>query len=143
MAPLLILAHVEAANRLTTLLDGRLTPAAIATGIVIAYAFGAIHALSPGHGKTLVGAYLVGSRGTPQAALWLGLTTTVTHTLAVFVLGVITLLASHYIDLDRVYPVLGAVSGVGDLFGGTALADNAIEGWALPSPSPPPLRTSP
>ncbi|MEO1510255.1 MAG: sulfite exporter TauE/SafE family protein [Cyanobacteria bacterium J06633_23] len=112
MAPLLILAHVEAANRLTTLLNGQLTPVAIATGIAIAYAFGAIHALSPGHGKTLVGAYLVGSRGTPQAALWLGLTTTVTHTLAVFVLGATTLLASYYIDLDQVYPILGAVSGV-------------------------------
>ena len=112
MAPLLILTHVEAANRLTTLLNGQLTPIAIATGIAIAYAFGAIHALSPGHGKTLVGAYLVGSRGAPQAALWLGLTTTVTHTLAVFLLGLATLLASHYIDLDRVYPTLGAVSGV-------------------------------
>ncbi|ESA35763.1 high-affinity nickel-transporter [Leptolyngbya sp. Heron Island J] len=112
MTPLLILAHVEAANRLTTLLNGQLTPIAIATGIAIAYVFGAVHALSPGHGKTLVGAYLVGSRGTPQAALWLGLTTTVTHTLAVFILGVTTLLASHYIDLDRVYPILGAVSGL-------------------------------
>ena len=112
MASLLILAHVEAPNRLTTLLDGQLTPIAIATGIVIAYVFGAVHALSPGHGKTLVGAYLVGSRGTPQAALWLGLTTTVTHTLAVFILGVTTLLASHYIDLDQVYPILGAVSGL-------------------------------
>ena len=112
MAPLLILAHVEAANRLTTLLNGQLTATTIAAGMAIAYAFGAVHALSPGHGKTLVGAYLVGSRGTPQAALWLGLTTTVTHTLTVFILGVATLLASHYIDLDRVYPILGAVSGL-------------------------------
>ncbi|NEQ50860.1 MAG: hypothetical protein F6K11_12120 [Leptolyngbya sp. SIO3F4] len=112
MAPLLILAHVEASNQLTTLLDGQLTPVAIAAGIAIAYVFGAVHALSPGHGKTLVGAYLVGSRGTPQAALWLGLTTTVTHTLAVFILGVTTLLASHYIDLDQVYPILGAISGL-------------------------------
>ncbi|MEO1396276.1 MAG: sulfite exporter TauE/SafE family protein [Cyanobacteria bacterium J06634_5] len=120
MAPLLILAHVETANRLTTLLDGQLTPSAmaepflwkIAAGIAIAYVFGAAHALAPGHGKTLVGAYLVGSKGTPQAALWLGLTTTVTHTLSVFVLGMTTLLASHYIDLDRVSPILGAVSGL-------------------------------
>ena len=70
------------------------------------------HALAPGHGKTLVGAYLVGSRSTPQAALWLGITTTVTHTLAVFILGMTALLASHYIDLDRIYPILGAASGV-------------------------------
>ena len=112
MAPSLLLAHVEVANRLTTLLNGQLTPMAIAAGIAIAYAFGAVHALSPGHGKTLVGAYLVGSRGTPQAALWLGLTTTVTHTLAIFILGITTLLASHYIDLDQIYPILGVVSGV-------------------------------
>jgi len=112
MAPSLILAHVEAGSRLTALLNGQFTPTAIAAGIAIAYALGAVHALSPGHGKTLVGAYLVGSRGTPQAALWLGLTTTVTHTLAVFILGVTTLLASHYIDLDRVYPILGAASGL-------------------------------
>ncbi len=112
MAPLLILAHVEAASRLTALLNGQFTPTAIAAGIAIAVGFGAVHALSPGHGKTLVGAYLVGSRGAPQAALWLGLTTTVTHTLAVFILGVTALLASHYIDLDRVYPILGAASGL-------------------------------
>ena len=112
MAPLLILAHVDVANRLTTLLDAQLTPSTIAVGIVIAYVFGAVHALSPGHGKNLVGAYLVGSQGTPQTALWLGLTTTVTHTLTVFILGVITLLASYYIDLERVYPILGAVSGL-------------------------------
>ena len=111
MAPLPILAHVEATH-LTTLLNGQLTPSAIAAGIAIAYIFGAVHALAPGHGKTLVGAYLVGSKGTPQAALWLGLTTTMTHTLSVFVLGVTTLLTSHYIDLDQVYPILGAVSGV-------------------------------
>jgi ABC-type nickel/cobalt efflux system permease component RcnA len=92
MASLLILAHVEIASHLTTLLNGQLTPAAITTGLAIASSFGAVHALSPGHGKTLVGVYLVGSRGTPQAALWLGLITTVTHTLAVFLLGATTLL---------------------------------------------------
>jgi ABC-type nickel/cobalt efflux system permease component RcnA len=112
MAPLLILAHVEIASRLTTLLNGQLTPAAIAAGIGVAYGFGAVHALSPGHGKTLVGAYLVGSRGTPGAALWLGITTTVTHTVTVFALGVATLLASQYVVLDQVYPILGALSGV-------------------------------
>ena len=112
MVSSLILAHVESASRLTALLNGQFTPTAIAAGIAIAYIFGAVHALSPGHGKTLVGAYLVGSRGTPQAAFWLGLTTTVTHTLAVFILGMTTLLTAHYIDLDQIYPILGAISGV-------------------------------
>jgi nickel/cobalt exporter len=112
MTPSPILAHVEVANQLTMLLNGQLTPAEIAAGIAIAFGFGAVHALSPGHGKTLVGAYLVGSRGTPGAALWLGITTTVTHTVTVFALGVATLLASQYIVLDQVYPILGALSGV-------------------------------
>ncbi|NJL48246.1 MAG: high frequency lysogenization protein HflD [Leptolyngbyaceae cyanobacterium SM2_5_2] len=106
------LAHLEAASSLTQLLHAQPSPGAIAAGIAIAFGFGAVHALSPGHGKTLVGAYLVGSRGTPGAALWLGITTTVTHTLTVFMLGVATLVASQYVVLDQVYPILGALSGV-------------------------------
>ena len=106
------LAHLEAASSLTQLLTAQPSPGAIAAGVAIAFGFGAVHALSPGHGKTLVGAYLVGSRGTPGAALWLGIATTVTHTLVVFVLGVATLVASQYVVLDQVYPILGALSGV-------------------------------
>ena len=53
--------------------------------------WGAAHALSPGHGKSIVAAYLVGSRGTPRHAVFLGLTVTVTHTIGVFALGLITL----------------------------------------------------
>lgn len=107
-----ILAHIEAASPLTQLLEAQPSPGAIAAGVAIAFGFGAVHALSPGHGKTLVGACLVGSRGTPGAALWLGITTTVTHTVTVFALGVATLLASQYVVLDQVYPILGALSGV-------------------------------
>lgn len=106
-----MLAHLEAA-RLTQLLEAPPSPGAIAAGVAIAFGFGAVHALSPGHGKTLVGAYLVGSRGTPGAALWLGVTTTVTHTVTVFALGVATLMASQYVVLDQVYPILGAISGL-------------------------------
>ncbi|MBE9141350.1 sulfite exporter TauE/SafE family protein [Nodosilinea sp. LEGE 07088] len=106
------LAHLETANSLTQLLTAQPSPGAIAAGIAIAFGFGAVHALSPGHGKTLVGAYLVGSRGTPGAALWLGIATTVTHTVTVFALGVATLVASQYVVLDQVYPILGALSGV-------------------------------
>jgi hypothetical protein len=50
MAPLLILAHVEMASRLTALLNGQFTPTAIAAGVTVAFGFGAVHALSPGHG---------------------------------------------------------------------------------------------
>jgi nickel/cobalt exporter len=71
---------------------------------------GAVHALSPGHGKTIVGAYLIGSRGTPRHALFLGLTVTVTHTIGVFLLGFATLYASRYIVPERIFPVLSLIS---------------------------------
>jgi ABC-type nickel/cobalt efflux system permease component RcnA len=80
--------------------------------LVIALALGAMHALSPGHGKTIVGAYLIGSRGTPRHALFLGVTVTVTHTLGVFVLGFATLAASRFIVPERLFPILSLISGL-------------------------------
>ena len=65
--------------------------------LAVSFIWGAMHAMTPGHGKTIVGAYLVGSRGTMKHALYLGLTTTITHTLGVFALGLITLFAAQYI----------------------------------------------
>jgi len=73
---------------------------------------GAIHALSPGHGKTIVGAYLIGSRGTPRHAVFLGSTVTITHTLGVFVLGFATLYASRFIVPERLFPILSMLSAV-------------------------------
>lgn len=80
--------------------------------IVAAFGWGAMHALSPGHGKTLVAAYLVGTRATAGHALLLGLTTTITHTLGVFALGLVTLFATQYILPEQIYPWLNAVAGV-------------------------------
>ncbi|HSM82031.1 MAG TPA: sulfite exporter TauE/SafE family protein [Nodosilinea sp.] len=76
-----------------------------------AFFWGAAHSLSPGHGKTLVGAYLVGERATSRHALFLALMTTVTHTLGVFALGLITLAAARYVLPEQIYPWLGLVSG--------------------------------
>ena len=73
---------------------------------------GAVHALSPGHGKTIVGAYLIGSRGTARHALFLGLTVTLTHTLGVFILGFATLYASRFIVPERLFPALSLISAV-------------------------------
>ena len=83
----------------------------IVLGLVIALAFGALHALSPGHGKAMVAAYLVGSRGTARHAVFLGILVTIAHTLGVFLLGLIALFASRYIVPERLYPLLSAVSG--------------------------------
>jgi ABC-type nickel/cobalt efflux system permease component RcnA len=79
---------------------------------LLAAALGAFHALEPGHGKTVVAAYLVGSRGTARHALILGLIVTASHTAGVYVLGGVTLYASRYIVPERLYPWLGAVSGL-------------------------------
>src|SRR5215468_10024252 len=88
-----------------------LTPGVILIGLLIALALGAMHAMSPGHGKTVVGAYLVGSRGTVRHAAFLGATVTIAHTIGVFALGVITLFASRYALPEKIYPVLSFVSG--------------------------------
>ena len=74
--------------------------------------WGMAHALSPGHGKTIVTAYLVGQRGTPRHAALLGLVVTATHTVGVFALGAVTLLLSRFIVPEQLYPWLNFVSGV-------------------------------
>jgi nickel/cobalt transporter (NicO) family protein len=80
--------------------------------LAIAMFWGAAHAFSPGHGKSIVAAYLVGSRGTPRHAVFLGLTVTVTHTIGVFALGLVTLSLSEFIVPDQLYPWLNLVSAL-------------------------------
>src|SRR5580704_4593874 len=84
----------------------------LAVGIAVAFWLGAMHALEPGHGKTIVAAYLVGSRGNMKHAALLGATVTFTHTISVFLLGIGTLLLSSYIVPEKIIPVLGVISGV-------------------------------
>ena len=75
------------------------------------FAWGAAHSMSPGHGKTLVAAYLVGERATPLHAIFLAAITTVTHTVGVFAVGLVTLFAARYILPEQLYPWLSLVSG--------------------------------
>jgi nickel/cobalt transporter (NicO) family protein len=89
-----------------------LSLAVILGSLALAIFWGAAHALSPGHGKTIVTAYLVGSRGTPRHAALLGLVTTATHTAGVFALGGVTLLLSRWIVPDRLYPWLDLAAGL-------------------------------
>jgi ABC-type nickel/cobalt efflux system permease component RcnA len=79
---------------------------------LIAAGLGALHALEPGHGKTIVAAYLVGSKGTARHALILGMVVTISHTAGVYLLGGVTLYAQKYILPDRIYPYLGVLSGL-------------------------------
>jgi ABC-type nickel/cobalt efflux system permease component RcnA len=82
------------------------------TAALIAICLGGLHALEPGHGKTIVAAYLVGSKGTARHAVLLGIIVTTSHTAGVFALGAITLYASRYIVPEQLYPWLGALSGM-------------------------------
>ena len=88
-----------------------LTPVAILVSLAIAFGLGIVHAVSPGHGKTIMAAYLVGGRGSSRQAVGLGLAVTVSHTLGVLVLAGITLAASSVMPPERLYPVLGVASG--------------------------------
>jgi nickel/cobalt exporter len=84
----------------------------ILASLAAALFWGAAHALSPGHGKTIITAYLVGQRGTPMQAALLGLVVTITHTIGVFALGLVTLALSQLIVPDTLYPWLNLVSGL-------------------------------
>jgi ABC-type nickel/cobalt efflux system permease component RcnA len=94
-----------------------------------AFGWGALHALSPGHGKAMVAGYLVGSRGTPKHAAILGLTVTITHTAVVFALGLVTLFASQYVLPEDLYPWLGVASGVMVIVIGLALMRSRFRRW--------------
>src|SRR4029077_3125719 len=100
-------------DALTRLLhQQQLTPWMIAAAIGIAFVLGAAHALTPGHGKTIVAAYLVGSRGTLKHAAFLGAMVTFTHTVSVFLLGMATLFVFHYVVPENITRILGAISGI-------------------------------
>ena len=81
-------------------------------GLLAALGLGAMHAMSPGHGKTIVAAYLVGSRGTAKHAMLLGFVVTFTHTFTVFLLGLGVLFFQKYVIPEKIVPILGAVSGL-------------------------------
>jgi ABC-type nickel/cobalt efflux system permease component RcnA len=96
---------------------GLFAQAAAGQGVLVflllaALAWGALHALSPGHGKAMVAAYLVGTRGTRRHAVALGGVVTATHTVGVFALGLVTLLLSRYVVPEDLYPWLTLVSGL-------------------------------
>jgi ABC-type nickel/cobalt efflux system permease component RcnA len=95
---------------------GLIDDAAAGEGLIIgfllaAFAWGALHALSPGHGKAMVAAYLVGTRGRPRDAVLLGATVTVTHTAGVFALGFVALGLAGSVLPEDLYPWLELVAG--------------------------------
>jgi len=117
------------ADRLTELVATRapLEPWFVLTSLLVAAGLGALHALSPGHGKTVVGAYLVGTRGTARHAVFLGLVVTATHTIGVYLLGLVMLTARTAVMPERLYPWISAASGLVVLALGASLAAARLE----------------
>jgi len=110
-----------------------ITPGVLLVSLLVALFWGAAHALSPGHGKALVTAYLVGTRGTPRQAVLLGVIVTVTHTVGVFALGLITLALSEFVVPERLYPWLNLVSALLVVGVGLAVVRWRFRDWRRPA----------
>jgi nickel/cobalt transporter (NicO) family protein len=103
--------------------DMTLAFALLAFGLAVG--LGAIHALGPGHGKTVMAAYLVGQRGTLRQGVAIGLTVTATHTAGVLALGIALSTSSAFLP-ERLYPVLGLLSGAMLLSIGVGLLRSSV-----------------
>jgi ABC-type nickel/cobalt efflux system permease component RcnA len=97
---------------LPTLVQGQLTPLGVVLALLIAVGLGALHAFSPGHGKALVAAYLLGERKTYRHAFMLGGIVTATHTITVFALGGVALALSETLSPEQLLPWLELASGL-------------------------------
>jgi nickel/cobalt transporter (NicO) family protein len=110
----------------------RLPAGVVLVSLLVAIFWGAAHALSPGHGKSIIAAYLVGTRGTRRDAVVLGLTVTVTHTIGVFALGLITLSLSQFIVPEELYPWLNLTSALLVLGVGAGVLSWRLREWRSP-----------
>ncbi len=118
------------ADRLVALLQGRWGVTMILTVTLLAFTWGAAHALMPGHAKTVVAAYLISQRGTYWHAVLLALIVTVTHTALVVILGlVIWGYQQTHPDLGPSLQLwLGAISGILVAGMGAVLVWRAVTG---------------
>jgi nickel/cobalt exporter len=105
-------ARARGAGGFEALVASDLSLGVVLFSLLAALFWGAAHALTPGHGKAIVAAYLVGTRGTARHAALLGLVVTVTHTIGVFALGLVALALSELIVPDELYPWLNFVSAL-------------------------------
>jgi len=73
---------------------------------------GAVHAATPGHGKTISAAYIVGARGRPVDALVLGIFVTLSHTSGIILVAVLATMGSAWLVPQRVEAYLGVATGL-------------------------------
>ncbi|MBN2044771.1 MAG: hypothetical protein JW757_07115 [Anaerolineales bacterium] len=111
------------------ILNNETSPLFYISAFSLALLLGALHALSPGHGKTIVAAYLVGASGKFYHAIALGSVVTLTHTGSVFALGLATLAASSYLMPASIFPLLEIISGLLIIILGISLLVPRIRDW--------------
>lgn len=104
--------RIPANDPLAALVGGELSVPVVLLALLVAMGLGAVHALSPGHGKTLVAAYVLGAGGDARSAVQIGLSVAISHTAGVFALGVLILGASELFLPERVIGWLSLVSGI-------------------------------
>jgi len=90
---------------------GDISAAVVATSFLLSIAFGALHAMGPGHGKALMAAFLVGTRTTSRDAVAMGAAVAAMHTASVVALGLVVISAERLFPPERVYPWLGLLAG--------------------------------
>jgi len=117
---------LPSADRLSSLIaERRLTIPFALFALAVSFILGGFHAVAPGHGKTVMAAYLVGQRGARRQALLLGATVAVTHTGGVLALALVV--SNSSIAPERFYPVLGSVSGLLVVAIGVVLLRRAVQ----------------
>ena len=104
--------HEHSGDRIKELITQPLTFQLALIALVVSFVLGGLHALTPGHGKAVVAAYLVGSKGRVTDAVFLGLVVTFTHTFSVIALGIIMLVAESYLVPEDIVPWLSLFSGI-------------------------------
>lgn len=125
----LVKASAGETSTLTGFIQADLTVKVALVALLTAFFLGAVHALSPGHGKVMVASYLVGTRGKTRDAVTLGAIVTVTHVISVILLGIVTLVLAEFLVAERLYGWMGLLSGlIIFLIGYWMLAKPALRG---------------
>jgi ABC-type nickel/cobalt efflux system permease component RcnA len=109
-------------SRLSSLIAAReLSPGIVVLALAVALGVGALHALAPGHGKTITAAYLAGSSAGVRQTLGVAIAVAAMHTASVLVVGLALVAVQSAFPAERIYPWLGAAAGAAALALGVAL----------------------
>ena len=117
--------HEHSGDHIKKLITQPLTLQIAIVALVVSFVLGGLHALTPGHGKAVVAAYLVGTKGRIIDAIFLGLVVTFTHTFSVISIGVILLFTKDRFVQEDIVLWLSLISGILIIgIGGWLLAKN-------------------